>query len=164
MIAWDWGWHDDWVESIIAQLPREVQFMSVSEWGMPISRGGVPTTVGEYSISTIGPGDRARHYWEVAHARGMRTLAKMQCGNTWELSSVPYIPAVANVARHAAEPSRAGREWAHAGLDVGGVSVAQPRSGGGDWIGGGGQRRWQTWRARWCGWRSGISGRNWRHM
>ena len=102
LIAWDWGWHDDWVESIIAQLPREVQFMSVSEWGMPISRGGVPTTVGEYSISTIGPGERARHYWEVAHARGMRTLAKMQCGNTWELSAVPYIPAVANVARHAA--------------------------------------------------------------
>jgi hypothetical protein len=32
----------------------------------------------------------------------MRTLAKMQCGNTWELSAVPYIPAVANVARHAA--------------------------------------------------------------
>ena len=102
LIAWDWGWHDDWVESIIAQLPREVQFMSVSEWGMPINRGGVATTVGEYSISTIGPGDRARHYWEVAHARGMRTLAKMQCGNTWELSAVPYIPAVANVARHAA--------------------------------------------------------------
>jgi hypothetical protein len=102
LIAWDWGWHDDWVESIIAQLPREVRFMSVSEWGMPINRGGVATTVGEYSISTIGPGERARHYWEVARARGMRTLAKMQCGNTWELSAVPYIPAVANVARHAA--------------------------------------------------------------
>ena len=70
LIAWDWGWRDDWVESIITRLPREVQFMSVSEWGMPIDRGGVATTVGEYSISTIGPGDRARHYWEVAHARG----------------------------------------------------------------------------------------------
>jgi hypothetical protein len=69
---------------------------------MPINRGGVPTTVGEYSISTVGPGERARHYWGVARARGMRTLAKMQCGNTWELSAVPYIPAVANVARHAA--------------------------------------------------------------
>jgi hypothetical protein len=102
LIAWDWGWHDDWVESIIGLLPREVQFMTVSEWGMPINRGGVATTVGEYSISTIGPGERARHYWEVAHARGMRTLAKMQCGNTWELSAVPYIPAVANVAHHAA--------------------------------------------------------------
>jgi hypothetical protein len=102
LIVWDWGWHDDWVESIIAQLPREARFMSVSEWGMPIRRGGVATTVGEYSISTIGPGERARHYWGAARARGMRTLAKVQCGNTWELSAVPYIPAVANVARHAA--------------------------------------------------------------
>jgi hypothetical protein len=32
----------------------------------------------------------------------MRTLAKVQCGCTWELSAVPYIPAVANVAQHAA--------------------------------------------------------------
>ena len=40
--------------------------------------------------------------WELARARGLRTVAKVQCGNTWELSAVPYIPAVANVARHAA--------------------------------------------------------------
>ncbi len=102
LIVWDWGWQDDWVESIIARLPREVSFMSVSEWGMPIKRGGVETTIGEYSISTIGPGDRARRRWEQARARGLRTVAKVQCGNTWELSAVPYIPAVANVARHAA--------------------------------------------------------------
>ena len=102
LIVWDWGWHDDWVASIIAELPREARFMSVSEWGMPIHRGGVATTVDEYSISTIGPGERARHNWELAHARGLRTVAKVQCGNTWELSAVPYIPALANVARHAA--------------------------------------------------------------
>jgi hypothetical protein len=102
LIAWDWGWHDDWAEDIIARLPREVSFMSVSEWGMPIKRGGVETTVGEYSISTIGPGDRARRRWELARAKGLRANAKVQCGNTWELSAVPYIPAVANVARHAA--------------------------------------------------------------
>ncbi len=102
LIAWDWGWQDDWAESIIAQLPREVNFMSVSEWGMPIKRGGVETTIGEYSISTVGPGERACRRWEQARARGLRTLAKVQCGCTWELSAVPYIPAVANVAQHAA--------------------------------------------------------------
>jgi hypothetical protein len=120
LIAWDWGWHDDWVERIIGLLPRDVQFMSVSEWGMPIVRGGVPTTVGEYSISTIGPGERARHYWEVAHARGMRTLAKMQCGNTWELSAVPYIPAVANVAHHAANLRKQGVNGLMLGWTLGG--------------------------------------------
>jgi hypothetical protein len=102
LIVWDWGWQDGWVESIIAQLPNEARFMAVSEWGMPINRGGVATTVGEYSISTIGPGERARHNWEFARAKGLRTVAKVQCGCTWELSAVPYIPALANVARHAA--------------------------------------------------------------
>ena len=120
LIVWDRGWHDDWVESIIAQLPREARFMSVSEWGMPIKRGGVATTVGEYSISTIGPGERARHYWELARARGLRTLAKVQCGNTWELSAVPYIPALANVARHAANLRRLGVNGLMLGWTLGG--------------------------------------------
>jgi hypothetical protein len=120
LIVWDWGWHDDWVESIIAQLPREAQFMSVSEWGMPINRGAVATAVGEYSISTIGPGERARHYWEVARARDLRTVAKIQCANTWELSAVPYIPALANVARHAANLRRLGVNGLMLGWTLGG--------------------------------------------
>ena len=120
LIAWDWGWHDDWAEDIIARLPREVSFMSVSEWGMPIKRGGVETTIGEYSISTIGPGERARRRWERARSRGMRTLAKVQCGNTWELSAVPYIPAVANVAQHAANLRAQGVNGLMLGWTLGG--------------------------------------------
>jgi hypothetical protein len=120
LIVWDWGWHDDWVESIIAQLPREARFMGVSEWGMPINRGGVATAVGEYSISTIGPGERARHNWEFARAKGLRTVAKVQCGCTWELSAVPYIPALANVARHAANLRRLGVNGLMLGWTLGG--------------------------------------------
>lgn len=102
LLAWDWGWADDWAPGIISLLPAEATLMSVSEWSIPIHRGGVETTVGEYSISTIGPGPRARKHWDLARARGLRTVAKIQAGCTWELSAVPYIPAVANVARHAA--------------------------------------------------------------
>ena len=120
LIVWDWGWHDDWVEGIIARLPREARFMSVSEWGMPINRGSVATTVGEYSISTIGPGERARHNWEFARAKGLRTVAKVQCGNTWELSAVPYIPALANVARHASNLRRLGVNGLMLGWTLGG--------------------------------------------
>ena len=101
VLAWDWGWADDWAEAVIERLPTEVTLMSVSEWGIPIRRGGVETAVGEYSISTIGPGSRARRRWEVARRRGLKTLAKVQVGNTWELSAVPYIPALENVAQHA---------------------------------------------------------------
>jgi hypothetical protein len=102
LVAWDWGWADNWAEDAIRRLPPEAALMSVSEWSLPIQRGGIATTVGEYSISAIGPGPRARKHWAAARKRGLKTIAKIQAGNTWELSAVPYIPAVENVARHAA--------------------------------------------------------------
>ncbi len=102
LIAWDWGWADGWVQEIIDRLPTEVALMSVSEWSIPIERGGVKSVIGEYSISTVGPGPRATKHWEMARKRGLKTLAKVQAGNTWELSATPYIPAVENVAQHAA--------------------------------------------------------------
>lgn len=100
LIAWDWGWKDEWNPGIIGRLPEGIGLMSVSEWNIPINRGGVDTVVSEYSISTVGPGPRALKNWREAARRELPTLAKVQINNTWELSSVPYIPAVANVARH----------------------------------------------------------------
>ena len=102
LIAWDWGWADGWVEEIVARLPKEVTLQSVSEWSIPIKRGGVDSVIGEYSISEVGPGPRATRHWGFARARGMRTIAKVQVNNTWELSPVPYVPVVANIALHAA--------------------------------------------------------------
>ena len=100
LFAWDWGWADDWAPAAIAALPAKVSLMSVSEWSMPINRGGIESSVGEYSISTVGPGPRAQRHWKLAQERGLSTLAKIQANNTWELSAVPHIPAVANVAKH----------------------------------------------------------------
>jgi hypothetical protein len=102
LIAWDWGWADAWAEKAIEALPSPVALMSVSEWSLPIERGGIKTTVGEYSMSAVGPGPRAKRHWAAARKRGLKVFAKIQAGNTWELSSVPYIPALENVARHAA--------------------------------------------------------------
>jgi hypothetical protein len=102
LIVWDWGWNDAWAGDIIRQLPRAASLMSVSEWNLPVERGGVKSQVGEYSISAIGPGPRAMSHWKIARERGMKTVAKIQAGNSWELSAVPYIPALHNVAQHAA--------------------------------------------------------------
>jgi len=101
VIVWDWGWKDADAADIIARLPKNVFLQSVSEWSLPIERGGVKTTVGEYSISAVGPGPRAIRHWELARQQGLRTTAKVQANNTWELSSVPYLPAMDLVARHA---------------------------------------------------------------
>ena len=120
LLAWDWGWHEAWAGDVIRQLPQDVALMSVSEWSLPIERGGVKSDVGEYSISAIGPGPRATRHWQVARECGLKTLAKIQAGNTWELSAVPYIPAVENVARHAANLREAKVDGLMVGWTLGG--------------------------------------------
>lgn len=103
VIVWDWGWagHRD-ASDHIARLPANVWFMSVSEWATPFERGGVKGTVGEYSLSVVGPGPRATRHWQLARKRGLKTVAKVALNNTWELSSLPYLPVMDLVAEHCA--------------------------------------------------------------
>ena len=100
LIVYDWAWSDSWNEDLINKLPLDVSLMSVSEKGMSIERGGVKTTEWDYSMSAIGPGSHAKQAWGYARKRGIRTIAKIQANNTWEISAVPYIPIVENVAQH----------------------------------------------------------------
>jgi hypothetical protein len=101
VITWDWGWnnHGDAVD-MIAVSPKNTWFMSVSEWSLPIERGGVPYTIGEYSLSAVGPGPRATRHWQAAEERGLKRVAKVQLSNSWELSAVPYLPVYDLVAEH----------------------------------------------------------------
>jgi hypothetical protein len=85
VIVWDWGWREEQARYLIPRLPRDVKFQSVSEWSVPVERGGVKTAVGEYSISVVGPGPRARAHWALAAEAGVATLAKVQFNNTWEI-------------------------------------------------------------------------------
>lgn len=108
VIAWDWGWYGNGdATETIARLTPEVSLQSVSEWSLPIERGGVKSTVGEYSISAVGPGPRATRHWAAARRAGIKTLAKVQLNNTWELSAVPYLPVLDLVAQHCENLARA---------------------------------------------------------
>jgi hypothetical protein len=101
VLVWDWGWnHHGDAPEIIARLPKSVWLMSVSEWSLPITRGGVTTNVGEYSLSAVGPGPRALRHWELAKEAGLKTVAKIQVNNSWEFSPVPYLPVLDLVAEH----------------------------------------------------------------
>jgi hypothetical protein len=120
LIAYDWGWKEEWAPEAIGLLPAEAALMCVSEWSLPIAPGGVESIVGEYSISAVGPGPRALRHWRVARERGLKTIAKIQANNTWEISAVPYIPAVENVARHAANLRDAGVDGLMLGWTLGG--------------------------------------------
>ncbi len=101
VILSDWGWrgHGD-ARDIIARLPKSVWLMSVSEWSLPIERGGIKTTVGEYSISAVGPGPRALQHWQAAQQVGLKTAAEIQFNNTCEIASLPYLPVLDLVAEH----------------------------------------------------------------
>jgi len=97
----DWGWkgHGE-APDIIARLPKSVYLMSVSEWSLPIERGGVKTVVGEYSISSVGPGPRALHEWQFARDAGLKTGAEIQFNNTCEIASIPYLPVMDLIGEH----------------------------------------------------------------
>lgn len=101
LLAWDWGWKNEWAIDAIHQLPQEATLMSVSEWELPITRGGVASKVGEYCLSAVGPGPRAVRHWEAARKRGLKVVAKIQAALSWEFSSAPYLPVLKNVADHA---------------------------------------------------------------
>ena len=97
----DWGWrgHGD-APDIIARLPKSVWLMSVSEWRLPIERGGIKTTVGEYSISSVGPGPRSQQHWKAAQQAGLKKGTEIQFNNTCEIATVPYLPVMDLVAEH----------------------------------------------------------------
>ncbi len=122
VIAWDWGWPDDMADRLIPLLPKDVRFMSISEWEQPVNRGGIRTRVGEYSISVTGPGPRARRNWATARKSGIATMAKVQFNNTWEMSAVPYIPVPPLVLRHARNLSVEGIRGVMASWTCGGYA------------------------------------------
>ncbi|MFA6242906.1 MAG: hypothetical protein WC655_18345, partial [Candidatus Hydrogenedentales bacterium] len=97
----DWGWkgHGD-APDIIERMPKSVFLMSVSEWSLPIERGGIKSTVGEYSISAVGPGPRSQRHWKLAEQAGLKTGTEIQFNNTCEIASLPYLPVMDLIAEH----------------------------------------------------------------
>lgn len=121
VIAWDWGWFGNRnADEIIPRLPKSVWLMSVSEWSLPIQRGGVQAMVGEYSVSAVGPGPRATRHWALARAAGLKTSAKVQLNTSWELSSLPYLPVLDLVAGHCHNLAQAGTDGLMLSWSLGG--------------------------------------------
>ena len=137
VICWDWGWPDDWAPPIIEKLPKSVWLQTVSEWSLPIERGGVKTRVGEYSLSAVGPGPRALRHWGLAKKAGLKTAAKVQLNITWEMSAVPSLPVLDLVAEHCANLSGVGVDglmlsWSLGGYPSPNLEVARRLLSGGE--------------------------------
>jgi len=136
IVAWDWGWGFDWVrngadaEQVIKHLPKQVKLLSVSEWDVPVRRGGFETKVGEYSISAPGPGPRANRYWTVGRQAGIEPMAAVQLNNTCEISAVPYIPVANLIQKHLDDILKTGTtglmlSWTHGGYPSPNLEIAK---------------------------------------
>ena len=110
VFVWDWGWRNyGWdCKAIISKLPKPVSLLSISEFDTPIHRGGISTKVNEYSLSVLGPGPTTLEEWAVAKRLGLKTAAKVQVNNSWELASLPYLPVMDLVAEHCHRLASAG--------------------------------------------------------
>ncbi len=103
LLAWTWAWdgkEPDMVHHVTEKMPKPIAVMGVSEEGVKKTIAGVETSVIDYSISVEGPGAYALDTWAYAHQTGHPAYAKLQLGVTWELSSVPCVPAFEKTWRH----------------------------------------------------------------
>lgn len=99
VIIWSWSWGDDNLD-IISHLPQNVILQSNSEDLMPFTIGGVSGNVRDYSISIVGPGEKAKAEWKAAKEKGLEVSAKVQINTTWESSTVPAVPVYPLIEEH----------------------------------------------------------------
>jgi hypothetical protein len=137
VIVWDWAWMNspeegdniDFELEIIEKLPRDIYLMHVSERGLKKHISGVEITVDDYSISQVGPSEKSNILWQHAKKLGMKTVAKVQLNNSWELAAVPYIPVPYLIREHLEKISSMKNidglilSWTHGGYPGGNLEL-----------------------------------------
>ncbi|MBR5309281.1 MAG: hypothetical protein IKU43_10935 [Clostridia bacterium] len=103
-VAWTWSWEYfmpfEEIEKCIASIPREVIIQSNSEAHKEFCIGGVSGKVADYSMSIPGPAPTAMKIWECAKKHGHEVSAKVQVNDTWECSTVTYLPVFDLIREH----------------------------------------------------------------
>lgn len=103
-IAWTWAWDNfmtkDEIRECIDRIPKEVILQSNSEESKDFEIGGVKWKVADYSISIPGPSDFTKEVWDYARSRGHEVSAKVQINNSWECSTVPFMPVFDLIREH----------------------------------------------------------------
>jgi len=107
VMAHTWAWREHAAEAI-KRLPENVEVLNVSEWGKEFEFQGIKGSVVDYSMSQVGPSEESLSIWKAAKERGLKTVAKVQLNNSWECSSVPYLPVPYLVKEHLQNLERSG--------------------------------------------------------
>ncbi len=107
-ICHTWKWEPEWDTEAIAMHTEDQYFLSVSEEHLPFVRGGVETYVLDYSMSVVGPGEKALRRWQAAQKTGHKGMAKVQINNSWEMSAMPFVPIFGLIGEHLSNIKHAG--------------------------------------------------------
>ncbi len=91
-------------------LDSDIPILCISEESLDFVCGGVKNAVEDYSISKVGPSELSLKNWKLAKEAGHEIAAKVQFNNTWECSTVPFIPAFDLIRKHMKNLAKIGIE------------------------------------------------------
>ncbi len=112
VIATTWAWDELKMgtnnKDCIRLLNADIVLMCISENAYEFEIGGYKGRVSDYSISIPGPSQKSKTVWNIAKENGLKTGAKVQINNSWECSTVPYLPVYGLIIEHLQNLSREG--------------------------------------------------------
>ena len=130
VLAYDWAWHwcNDRLDTVRRTAKAGARIMCVSEEGVSKNFDGTVTSVLDYSISHVGPGEIAKKTWQTCRELGAKTLAKVQFNNSWECSTIPYLPVLDLIKQHIEGISKEGVDGLMLSWSLGGYPSVNLRS------------------------------------
>ncbi len=134
VIIWDWGWRrpelmdGEELEKYVKALEPGAIVMSGRERGIPIAKGGIAGEIEDYTLCVTGVGEMARDAWRWARETNHETAAKLQINNSWECSTIPYLPLFKTIETIVDDVAREGVEhlmlsWTLGGAPSPGIKV-----------------------------------------
>ncbi|MBR7132309.1 MAG: hypothetical protein IKD04_02130 [Clostridia bacterium] len=103
-IAWTWSWKyymsQEQMFKCIDLIPAGVIIQTTSERHKDICIGGIEWQTDEYSMSIPGPSDFSVSVWNYARSKGHEVSAKVQVNDTWECSTMPFLPVFDLIREH----------------------------------------------------------------
>ncbi len=104
LLVWTWAMRNLLGETLFSlpeRLPPGTFLLSTSEDGKTIEVAGKTYgPINDYSISQVGPSGWSRRLWQSARSAQLKTAAKLQVNNSWELSAIPSLPVYDLVEEH----------------------------------------------------------------
>lgn len=123
IFAYNWAWEGTEnvdVFNTIKMHNTDVILLTKTEEMLGIEIDGIKYTMWDYTMAYPCPSDAAKGRWQYAKEAGIETAAKVQINNTWECSTVPYLPVYPYLEEHMRNLLKSGVSHLMLGWTLGG--------------------------------------------